>query len=72
MERHEITANQLERIVFEKRLDILLGEFGRGMSRQIDYLVGTQEYIVLDHHEHVWSGRDPSQALDAYYDITRR
>lgn len=68
----EITAHDLQRIVAEKRLDVLIGEFGRGYNRQIDYLVGTGEYIVLDHHETVWNGRDPSAALDAYYDITRR
>lgn len=69
---NEITANQLETIVFQKRLDVLIGDFGKGYRRQIDYLVGTHEYIVMDNYETVWSGRDPSAALDAYYDIPRR
>lgn len=69
---HEITANELEGIVYEKRLDCLVGEFGRGYHRKIDYLVGTGEYVVLDHHEHVWNGRDAGEALEAYYNIPRQ
>lgn len=68
----EISANELAGIVFNKRLDALIGEFGKGYHRKIDYLVGNQEYVVLDHHETVWNGTDASAALDAYYDIPRR
>lgn len=69
---HEITASELEGIVYEKRLDCLVGEFGNGYHRKIDYLVGTGEYVVLDHHEHVWNGRDAGEALEAYYNIPRQ
>jgi hypothetical protein len=69
---NEVTATDLERIVYEKRLDSLIGEFGRGYHRKIDYLVGTGEYVVLDHHEHVWNGRDAGDALEAYYNIPRQ
>lgn len=72
MSGREITANALAGIVFNKRLDVLIGEFGKGYVRSIDYLVGTQEYLVMDHHETIWNGTDASQALDAYYDIPRR
>lgn len=70
--QREISANELRGYVFEKRLDSLIGEFGKGYHRKIDYLVGTQEYLVMDHHETIWNGTDASQALDAYYDIPRR
>lgn len=69
---NEITANQLRAIVSERRLEALIGQFGKGYSRRIDYLVGTAEYEVLDHHERVWAGQDASAALDAYYDIPQR
>ena len=72
MSGNEVTTADLERIVYEKRLDGLIGEFGHGYHRKIDYLVGTGEYIVLDHHEHVWNGRDATQALEAYYNIPRQ
>lgn len=68
----EVTANELKRIVAEKRLDGLIGQYGKGYHRQIDYLVGTGEYVVLDHHKTVWNGHDASQALDAYYNIPRQ
>jgi hypothetical protein len=68
----EITANELQGIVAQRRLEGLIGEYGRGYNRRIDYLVSTGEYVVLDHHETIWNGRDPSQALDAYYGIFRR
>lgn len=69
---HEITANELAGYVYEKRLDSVIGEFGNGYHRKIDYLVGTGEYVVLDHHEHVWNGRDAGEALEAYYNIPRQ
>lgn len=69
MSGRDITATELERYVYEKRLDSVVGEFGKGYHRQIDFLVGTGEYVVLDHHEHVWNGRDASAALEAYYGI---
>lgn len=69
MARENVTANELKSYVFEKRLDGIVGEYGRGYHRQIDYLVGTGEYVVLDHHEHVWNGTDPEAALEAYYGI---
>lgn len=69
MTQEEITTADLERIVYEKRLESLIGQFGKGYHRKIDYLVGTGEYVVLDHNKHVWSGRDSGQALEAYYGI---
>jgi hypothetical protein len=68
----EVTANELESIVYNKRLDCLIGQFGKGYNRSIDYLVGTGEYVVMDHHETVWNGRDAGQALEAYYNIPRQ
>lgn len=72
MAHENITGRDLERYVYEKRLDSVIGEFGRGYHRKIDYLVGTGEYVVLDHHEHVWSGRDADGAIEAYNNIPRR
>lgn len=72
MAHENITGRDLEQIVFEKRLDCLIGQFGQGYHRKIDYLVGTGEYVVLDHHEHVWHGRDADEAMEAYNNIPRR
>ena len=72
MAHENITGNDLARIVYEKRLDGLIGEFGKGYHRKIDYLVGTGENIVLDHHETVWNGRHAGEALEAYYNIPRQ
>lgn len=65
----EITAHDLESYVFEKRLESIAGQFGKGYQRQIDYLVGTGEYVVLDHREEVWKGTSPAAALEAYHQI---
>jgi len=72
MSMNEISATDLERIVYEKRLDGLIGQYGKGYHRQIDFLVGTGEYVVLDYRETVWNGRSAEEALEAYYNIPRR
>jgi hypothetical protein len=69
MAQQQITAHDLERYVYEKRIDGIIGEYGKGYHRQIDYLVGTGEYVVLDHHETVWNGRDANEAIEAYEKI---
>lgn len=68
----QVTGNELKSFVYEKRLESLVGEFGQGYHRQIDYLVGIGEYVVLDHRETVWTGRDEAEALEAFYSIPRR
>lgn len=72
MAHESITGADLRRYVYEKRIDSIIGEFGHGYHRKIDYLVGTGEYVVLDHHDHVWNGTDADAAMEAYYNIPRR
>lgn len=69
MSGRDITATELERYVYEKRLDSVVGEFGKGYHRQIDYRVGTGEYVVLDHRQEVWKGTDAEKALEVYREI---
>lgn len=72
MRETKVTAADLKSFVYEKRLESLVGEYSQDYHRQIDYLVGTGEYVVLDHRETVWTGRDEAEALEAYYSIPRR
>jgi hypothetical protein len=65
----DVTVHDLESYVFEKRLESIAGQFGKGYHRQIDYLVGTGEYVVLDHHQEVWKGVSAEAALEAYREI---
>lgn len=67
-----MTASQLERYVFDKTIENVVGEFGRGANKKIDYQVGTGCYIAYDHGAIVYEGPSAQEALDAFYESWRQ
>lgn len=72
MTHQRVTAAELEDYVREKTIEHVVGEFGRGKYKFIDYQVGTGCYVAYDHGSIIYEGPNAQAALDAFYESWRQ